>query len=164
MMVGTPRPGSPTRTAQVPSNSTSDEAFDLLPSLFFSRWTRMVLRVPSGSTRGTRKQVSPASAWARTRKASDCGAEKNHLWPVSRWARPPGSEAVGTARVVLARTSEPPCFSVIPMPKVSPDFSPGAIVRGSYERLSSPGSQSRPTSGSRCRTGTTACDMDIGQA
>lgn len=79
MMVGTPRPGSPTRTAQVPSNSTSEEAFDLLPSLFFSRWIRTVLRVPSASTRGTRKQVSPASAWASTRKASDCGAEKNHL-------------------------------------------------------------------------------------
>lgn len=49
------------------------------------------------------------------------------------------------------------------MPKVSPDLLPGATSRGSYERLSRPGSQSRPTSGSRWRTGTTACDMDIGQ-
>ncbi|CAM5264862.1 hypothetical protein SGRI78S_07348 [Streptomyces griseus subsp. griseus] len=84
MMVRTPRPSSPTRWAQVPSNSTSAEALDRLPSLSFSRWIANTLRVPSGSTRGTRKQLSPPAACASTRKPSDIGAEQNHLCPVSR--------------------------------------------------------------------------------
>ncbi|MCY1177964.1 hypothetical protein D9M73_182940 [compost metagenome] len=39
MMVGTPRPSSPTIQATAPRNSTPLEAFDQLPSLFFRRWT-----------------------------------------------------------------------------------------------------------------------------
>ena len=84
MMVATPRPGSPTRQAKAPEYSTSADALDRLPSLSFSRWTCMALRLPSGSTRGSRKQVRPSGAWARTRNRSDIGAEQNHLWPVSR--------------------------------------------------------------------------------
>ena len=84
MMVRTPRPGSPTRQANAPSYSTSDEALDRLPSLSLSRWMRMALRVPSGSTRGSRKQVRPSGAWASTRNRSHMGAEQNHLCPVSR--------------------------------------------------------------------------------
>ncbi|MNF48936.1 hypothetical protein D3C84_301980 [compost metagenome] len=38
MMVGTPRPSSPTIQASAPRYSTSLEALDQLPSLFFSRW------------------------------------------------------------------------------------------------------------------------------
>ena len=83
MIVATPRPGSPTGQANAASYSTSDEAFDLLPSLSLSRWMRMALRVPSGSTRGSRKQLSPSGAWARTRNRSHIGAEQNHLCPVS---------------------------------------------------------------------------------
>lgn len=80
MIVATPRPSSPTRRAQLsPSNSTSAEAFERLPSLSLSRWIRKELRLPSGSTRGSRKQVSPPGARASTRKASDIGAEQNHL-------------------------------------------------------------------------------------
>ncbi len=83
MIVGTPRPSSPTRQATVvPSNSTSAEALERLPSLSFSRWMRNALRVPSGRTRGSRKHVSPPGAWASTRNTSDIGAEQNHLWPV----------------------------------------------------------------------------------
>ena len=41
------------------------------------------LRVPSGSTRGRKKQLSPPGAWASTRKTSLIAAEVNHLWPVS---------------------------------------------------------------------------------
>ena len=48
------------------------------------------------------------------------GAEVNHLWPRSVYT--PGS-AVGVAVVVLARTSEPPCFSVIAMPHLALPFS-----------------------------------------
>ncbi len=48
MMVRTPAPSAPTRSAQAPWNSTSEEAFDLLPSLSFSRWKRIAFCEPSG--------------------------------------------------------------------------------------------------------------------
>ena len=84
MIAGTPRPGSPTSQPVVPSNSTSLEALDRSPSLSLSRCSRIALRLPSGSTRGSRKQVSPSGPWARTRNRSLIGAEQNHLCPVSR--------------------------------------------------------------------------------
>jgi hypothetical protein len=84
MMVRTPRPSSPMSRAVTPCSSISLEAFERSPSLSFRRWIRMGLRVPSGSQRGARKQLIPPGAWASTRKASDMGAEQNHLWPVSR--------------------------------------------------------------------------------
>jgi hypothetical protein len=37
---------------------------------------------PSGEKRGMKKHDSPALVWASTRKASDIGADRNHLWPV----------------------------------------------------------------------------------
>lgn len=77
--------------------------------------------MPSSSTRGTRKQVSPSGACASTRKPSDIGAEQNHLCPVSTYV--PAS-ASGRADVVFARTSLPPCFSVIPIPNSAPAFCP----------------------------------------
>ncbi len=58
------RPTGPTRR----SSSISLEAFDRSPSLSFSRWMRMGLRVPSGCQRGTRKQLRPPGAWANMRK------------------------------------------------------------------------------------------------
>ncbi len=84
MIVATPRPSSPTSQPSAPSYSTSLDALDLLPSLSLSRCRKKALRVPSGSTRGTRKQDRPPGAWARVRNRSDIGAEVNHLWPVSR--------------------------------------------------------------------------------
>ncbi len=81
MIVRTPRPSSPSRCARVPSNSSSLDALDRLPSLSLSRTTSSWLRVPSASTRGTTKQVTPSSAWARTRNMSFIGAEVNHLCP-----------------------------------------------------------------------------------
>ena len=48
MIVGTPRPSSPSRQATVSSNSGSLEALDRLPSLSLSRWIRNVLRVAVG--------------------------------------------------------------------------------------------------------------------
>ncbi len=121
MIVRTPRPSSPTRRAHVPSNSTSADAFERLPSLSLSRWMRNTLRLPSSRTRGTRKQVSPSGACASTRNPSDIGAEQNHLCPVSVYV--PDS-ASGVAAVVLARTSLPPCFSVMPIPNSAPAFCP----------------------------------------
>ena len=80
----------------------------------------MRLRSPSGVKRGMRKQESPPSAWARTRNASHIGAEQNHLWPVSSYSAPGPPPFSGVATVVLARTSEPPCFSVIAIPQSAP--------------------------------------------
>ena len=84
MIVATPRPSSPTSQATASSYSTSAEALDRLPSLSLSRCRCMPLRVPSGRTRGSRKQDSPPGACASTRNTSLIGAEVNHLCPVSR--------------------------------------------------------------------------------
>jgi hypothetical protein len=111
--------------------SISLEALARLPSLFFSRCTKKLFFVPSGRKRGTRKQERPLSVWARVRKASHMGAEQNHLCPVSRNSPPAPPPATGTARVELARTSEPPCFSVMAMPKVTPAFSAAGRSAGS---------------------------------
>ena len=77
---------------------------------------RTALRNPSGLHRGIQKQLEPPGAAAEgVRKPSDMGAEQNHLWPVIRNSRPPLPIGAGFARatVELARTSEPPCFSVM---------------------------------------------------
>ena len=128
MMVATPRPSSPTRQASAPQNSTSDEALAQSPSLSFRRISRNAFFAPSGRRRGINRQVRPPGACARTRKPSDIGAEKNHLCPTSAY---PSPDASGVAVVALARTSEPPCFSVMPMPRVIPAFSLAATSRGS---------------------------------
>ena len=90
----------------------SDEAFERSPILSLRRRITMPFRVPSGRHRGSRKQVSPPGAWARTRNTSDIGAEQNHLCPVTRYSPLP----LGRATLVFALTSEPPCFSVMAMP------------------------------------------------
>ena len=128
---GTPLPSSPTSQAVAPANSTSELALALLPSLSFRRWMKSWFIDPSGSTRGRNRQLRPFGVCARIRKASHMGAEKNHLWPVTvkRW--PHASEPAGTACVVLARTSEPPCFSVMPMPMVTPGLSFQSFSAGS---------------------------------
>jgi len=94
-----------------------------LPSLSLSRWIWIRLRSPSGVNRGSKKHESPPSAWARTRKASHIGADMNHLWPVSAYSVPAPPPFIGAATVVFARTSEPPCFSVIPIPHSAPGLS-----------------------------------------
>ena len=131
MMVGTPRPSSPTMRAQAPSNSTSLDAFERLPSLSFRRWRWKRLRVPSGRQRGSRKHDRPRSVCASTRKASHIGAEQNHLWPVSSYSPPGPPRPSARARVVFARTSEPPCFSVIAMPTSAP----GLVGGGTNARV-----------------------------
>ncbi len=72
---------------------------------------------------------------ANVRKASHMGADVNHLCPVMEYACPApvcvGDS--GVAVVVLARTSEPPCFSVMDMPMVQPVFSVAGTFRGSYD-------------------------------
>ena len=129
MIVGTPRPSSPTSRAQAPRNSTSLEAFERLPSLSLSRWMWKRLRSPSGVKRGSRKHERPPSACARTRNASHIGAEQNHLWPVISYSAPGPPPFRGVATVVLARTSEPPCFSVIAIPHSAPLLSGAGTSR-----------------------------------
>src|SRR4051812_49007521 len=136
IIVGTPRPSSPTSHAVAPSYSTSLEALAWLPSLSFKRCNNIRLRVPSGNTRGRKKQLKPPGACARTRNTSHIGAEVNHLWPRSEYVPSP----FGVASVVPALTSEPPCFSVIDMPAVIPALVAGTFSSGSYDRLVSSGS------------------------
>jgi hypothetical protein len=61
----------------------------------------------------------PPGAWASIKNPSDIGAEQNHLCPVRTWTSSPA----GRATVLLARTSEAPCFSVMAMPQMAPTFS-----------------------------------------
>ena len=53
----------------------------------------------------------------------------NHLWPVSSYSAPGPPPLTGRATVVLARTSVPPCFSVIPIPARAPAFSAAGALR-----------------------------------
>jgi hypothetical protein len=124
--------------------------------LSFSRISVKALRFPSSRQRGSRKQVMPPGACARTRKASDIGAEKNHLWPTSSYSSPWTARAV----VVLARTSEPPCFSVMPMPSVTPRFCDDGTLRPSYSGAIAFASHS---GSERCNTGTAAYVIVKGQ-
>ncbi len=117
---GIPLPSSPTNQALAASNSTSELALALLPNLSFKRCTSMALIEPSGKTLGIKKQDRPAGVCAKIKNASHIGAEKNHLWPVILYFAPQASEPSCTAIVVLALTSEPPCFSVMPIPIVTP--------------------------------------------
>jgi hypothetical protein len=128
---GTPRPSSPTSQAVASTNSTSELALALLPSLSFRRWIRIALALPSGRIRGRKKHDRPDCVCASTRKASHIGADRNHLWPVMRKRWPQPSLPSATAAVVFARTSEPPCFSVMPMPMVRPGLSRHSLSAGS---------------------------------
>ena len=110
MIVATPRPSSPSSRAGAARNSTSDDGSERVPSLSLRRWNS--IPGPRSSTKHDR----PAGAWASTRKTSHGGYEQNHLWPVSSHQPSP----TGSARVVFARTSEPPCFSVIAIPHSAP--------------------------------------------
>ena len=113
---------------------------------------RMSFTLPSGWKRGSRKQDGPAGACARIRNASHIGADRNHLCPTIRQARPPA----GSARVVFVRTSEPPCFSVMPMPSVTPVFWPAGRNRGSYSGEKIRGSHCGASAASRASGGTHA--------
>src|SRR6266700_1591612 len=105
------------------------------------------LRVPEGVHRGIKKQDRPHAACASTRKASHMGAEINHLCPVIKYSLE-DAVPILSALLVLARTSDPPCFSVMPMPNSTPDFSWAGKNRGSYLEERILGSHSRARSAS----------------
>mmetsp|Transcript_31964 Transcript_31964/g.92854 ORF Transcript_31964/g.92854 Transcript_31964/m.92854 type:complete len:233 (-) Transcript_31964:725-1423(-) len=133
MIAATPPPRWPNNTPKAFRYSTSDDAFDRSPSLSLSRmnWSPSFLS-PEGSHRGTRKHDSRSSSLpspatrARVMKPSLMGALVNHLWPRRR--KPPGA---GVAVVVFARTSDPPCFSVMLIPTVAPILSSIGALDGS---------------------------------
>ena len=71
---------------------------------------------------------------------SDIGAEQNHLWPVSSYSAPAPPPLSARAKVVFARTSEPPCFSVIAIPAIARALlgggdQPRVVVVGGHARL-----------------------------
>lgn len=70
---------------------------------------------------------------------------------------------MGRAAVVLARTSEPPCFSVIDMPAISPRFVPGSRNPKSYSVDASSGSYFSVSSEFARNAGTAAYVIEIGQ-
>ena len=79
----------------------------------------------------------------------------NHLWPVSSYSAPGPPPFTGFAVVVLARTSEPPCFSVIAIPQRAPALSGAGRRRSpSYAFEVSRGSHSAATSGCVRNAGT----------
>ncbi len=103
--------------------------------------------------------MSPPSACASTRKASHIGADMNHLWPVISYSPWP----IARAFVVLARTSLPPRFSVIPMPSVAPAFSQNGLKDGSYWRERMSGRSCASAAGAAASAATPACVMVTGQ-
>ncbi len=157
-MVRIPRPSSPTGQPTACSYSISADVLERLPNLSLSRCRRRGLRLPSGSTRGSRKHVSPLGACARVRNTSLMGAEVNHLCPVITYVPSP----VGVAVVVPCRTSEPPCFSVIDMPAIRPCLPSGGRSPKSYVVEASNGSYAADSSGSARSAGIAAYVMEIG--
>ncbi len=65
--------------------------------------------------------------------------------------------------VVLVRTSEPPCFSVIDMPAIRPLLVRGARSPKSYSGVVSSGSSHSASAGVARSAGTAAYVMVIGQ-
>ena len=114
-----------------PSNSTSLEAFERLPSLSFRRWKWSALTVSSGRKRGTRKHDRPPG---RLREDEEAVAHRRGHEPLVAGdaVGAPLPSPSGSARVVLARTSVPPWRSVIPMPMVAADFLASGRKRWSY--------------------------------
>ncbi len=68
-----------------------------------------------------------------------------------------------SARVVLVRMSLPPCFSVIPMPTVTPFLAVNGRFEESYNRDRILGSQTLARSGAWASAATAALVMVIGQ-
>ena len=87
------------------------------------------------------------------RKTSFIGAEVNHLCPCRVYS--PSTPEV-RASVTLARTSEPPCFSVIPIPARAPRFDVAGRTPGSYLVEASSGVPSFAIASSARSAGTAA--------
>ena len=105
-----------------------------------------------------------SSARATTRCASHIGAEKNHLCPRSEYSPPRPPPPTGVALVVFARTSDPPCFSVMPMPNQIERLPEIGLSEGSYSSLNSLSPRVSHSAGSFCSRGMLACVIVAGQS
>ena len=88
--------------------------------------------LPSGRQRGRRKQVRPPGGLRQDQEG--IAHRRGHEELVADelvGALPVPPPPIGKARVVLARTSDPPCFSVIAMPMVSAGLLAAGTLRGS---------------------------------
>ena len=129
MMVRTPRPSSPSRCATRAVELQLRRRVGPVAQLVLEAYdVEAVARRRPAAPAAPRSSVTPPSACASTRKTSFIGAEVNHLCPCSVYSP---STDVRRASVTLARTSEPPCFSVIPMPASAPSLVDGARTPGS---------------------------------
>ena len=164
MMVRTPRPSSPTRRAQVSRRTRPRwRRWSGCPACPSAAGSRKTLRVPSGSTRGTRKQVSPPGR-LRPAPGSRPTSAPSRTTCARSAAYSPVAPASGSARVVLARTSLPPCFSVMPIPNEGARLLPRRAAAPARTRARSAAAPTRrPAPGSVRSAGTAACVIDTGQ-
>ena len=134
MIVGTPRPSSPTRQASAASNSTSPEARDRVPSLSFSRSDPEAL--VAGAVGEPSWQQEAGQPARRLGQDQERVAHRMRAEPLvaGQLVRPTAS--TGSARVVLARTSEPPCFSVMAIPQSAAVSGSTDVSRGSHSAAS----------------------------
>ena len=131
-MVATPRPSSPMAQACAPANSTSEDAFERLPSLSFRRWK--CRRVHAAVGQEARHQETGESACGLGQHQEGVRHRRGHE-PLVAGDDVFGARAAlptGSAFVVVARTSVPPCFSVMPMPMVTALFFAAGAKLGSY--------------------------------
>ena len=128
MIVGTPRPSGSDhpaeRAAQLRlARSVRDIAHLALEANDLQRVLRSV-RSPAGhekTRQAPRRLRQHEERVAHRRRDEELVADEFV-------SLPPPSAPTGMARVVLARTSEPPCFSVIAMPIVTPCFCIGGNI------------------------------------
>ena len=81
MIVRTPWPSGPTRSAKAERKATSDEAFERLPSLSLSRAKKIAFLAPSGEIAASGGR-QPARRLREHEKGVAIGADMNHLDPV----------------------------------------------------------------------------------
>ena len=115
-----PWPGSPMSWAIGAAELDLRGGVRLVAALSLRRWIMMpVARCRPAASPARRSRRRPRSVRASVRKTSECGTEKNHLCPAMRQA----VAVRARRRVCVWRRSEPPCFSVIAMPTVTPVLS-----------------------------------------
>ncbi len=146
IMVRTPRPSSPTRHAKALQNSTSDDRIGNVAELVLEPLEAQAVDLAVRLEARHQETGQPAR---RLRQHQKHVAHRRRHEPLVT-----GNAitfAVRRAWVVLARTSVPPCFSVMPMPMVTPVFSGHGINRGSYFREAKFSASRAPATSARLR-------------
>ena len=128
MMVRTPRPSSPTRQAKAPCELDLRGSVGAVAELVLEALQAERIDLPVRPKSRHQETGQPAR---RLRQHQERVAHRRRHEPFV------AGDAIAFAgrhrrAVVLARTSVPPCFSVMPMPMVTPDFSFQQRKLGSY--------------------------------